>query len=114
MQGLRLWILAPNQNKALHDYFVQLDKIGMPARLHLIEQATNSVLQMNVGPNTPPSKIGPQWPKRWLKRQDNLYKVKRKPITTLQKNAEDPELLMGYFEKYKKLIEEFEFDPEYQ
>lgn len=26
--------LAPNQEKALHGYFIQLDKTGMPARLH--------------------------------------------------------------------------------
>ena len=46
-------ILAPDQDKALHDDFVQLDKIGMPARLHLIEQAAKSVLRMSVGPGTP-------------------------------------------------------------
>ena len=29
--------LAPDQEKALHDYFVQLDKASMPARLYMIE-----------------------------------------------------------------------------
>ena len=49
-------ILAPDQDqdKGMHNYFVQLDKVGMLALLHLIEQAANSVLRMSVGPDTPP------------------------------------------------------------
>ena len=86
----------------------------MPARLHLIEQGANSILRMSVGPDTPPPKVGPQWPKRWLKRQEDLFKVKRKPIAASQRNAEDPELLMGYFEKYKGVVEEFGIAPEDQ
>ena len=37
VRGLHGRRLAPDQKKALHDYFIQLDKIGMPARLHMIE-----------------------------------------------------------------------------
>ena len=59
VRGLYRRILAPDQDKALHDYFVQLDKIGMPARLHLIEQAANLVLQMSIGLGTPPPQVGP-------------------------------------------------------
>lgn len=37
VRGLYLRKLAPDQEKALHDYFIQLDNTGMPARLDMIE-----------------------------------------------------------------------------
>ena len=83
--GLHLRKLAPDQEKALHDYFVQLDKTGMPARLHMIEQAANSLLRMSSDPAAPPPFVAPQWAKRW------------KPLAAAGKNAHDPELLMEYF-----------------
>ena len=53
--------LAPNQEKALHAYFVQLDKSGMPTHLHMIEQVANLLLWINVNPATLLSRVGPQW-----------------------------------------------------
>ena len=50
-----------DQEKALHDYFVQLEKIDMPARLQTIEQAANSLLRMSSDPAAPPPFVGPQW-----------------------------------------------------
>lgn len=79
----------------------------MPARLHMIEQAANSILRMSADPTTPPPQVGPQWSKRWLERQQDLSKVRRKPIAAARKNAHDPELLMEYFETYKSVVDEF-------
>lgn len=36
VRGLHGRKLAPDQEKALHDYFIQLDKTGIPVRLHMI------------------------------------------------------------------------------
>ena len=44
----------------------------------------------------PPFALGPQWAKRWLERQEDLFKLKRKPIAAARKNAYDLELLMAY------------------
>ena len=107
VRGLHLGKLAPDQEKALPDYFVQLDKTGMPARLHMIEQAANSLLRMSSEPTAPPPFVGTQWAKRWLNRQDDLFKVKRKPLAAARKNAHDPELLMEYFITYKSVVNEF-------
>lgn len=43
--------LAPDQGKTLHDYFIQLDKTGMPARLYMIEEADNP-LRVVLGPSS--------------------------------------------------------------
>ena len=42
VRGLNLRKLASDQEKALHDYFVQLEKTGMPARL---QRQANKVLK---------------------------------------------------------------------
>ncbi len=56
--------LAPDQERALHDDFIQLDKAGMPARLQMIEQAANSLLEMNANSTKSPPQVGPLWSKR--------------------------------------------------
>lgn len=42
MRGLHGRKLAPDQEKALHAYFVELDKTGLPARLHVIGKLASS------------------------------------------------------------------------
>ena len=106
--------LAPDQEKTLHDYFIQLDKAGMPARLHMIEQAANSLLEMSANSTKSPPQVGPLWSKRWLQRQHDLFKVRRKPIAAVRKNAQDPEMMMEYFETYKAVVDEFGIQPEDQ
>ncbi len=106
--------LALNQEKALHDYFIQLNKAGMPARLHMIEQAANSLLEMSENSTKSPLQVGPLWSQRWLQRQYNLFKVRRKPIAAGRKNAQDPEIMMEYFETYKAVVDGFEIQPEDQ
>lgn len=105
VHGLHLRKLAPDQEKALHNYFIQL---GMPTySVHMIEQAANSLLRMSSDPAVPPPFVGPQWAKRRLNRQEDLFKVKRKPIAAARINAHDPELLMEYFMMYKLVVDEF-------
>ena len=116
VQGVHRRKLAPDQEKALHDYFVILDKIGLPARLNMIEQAANSLLRLSADPtpdtsDTPQPKVGRQWAKRWMDRQNDLFKVKRKPIPAARKNPHDAEMLLKYFKTYKAVVEEFEIQP---
>ena len=68
VRGLHNRKLSPDQDKALHDYFVQLDNSGMPARIRMVEQAANQLLQASANPSVPPPKVGIQWFKRWLSR----------------------------------------------
>lgn len=91
--------LALDQEKAFHNYFIQLDKIGMPARLNMI-WASRQLVSSNRA-QTPLShhhKPDPFWSKRWLERQPIWFKVRRKPIAAARKNAQVPEMMMEYFE----------------
>ena len=62
---------------------------------------------MSSDPATPPPFVGPQWAKCWLKRQEDMFKVKMEPQAATRKNAHDPELLMEYFTMYKSVVDEF-------
>ncbi len=106
--------LTPDQEKALHDYFIQLDKTGIPACLQMIEQAATSLLEMSANPTKSPPQVRPLWSKRWLQRQHDLFKVRRKPIASGRKNAQDPEMMMEYFETYKAVVDQFVIQPEDQ
>ena len=86
----------------------------MPARLQMIEQAANSLLEMSANSTKSPSKVGLFWSKRWLERQHDLFKVRKKPIAALRKNAQDPKMMMEHFEIYKAVVDEFGIQPKDQ
>ena len=62
---------------------------------------------MSADPTMPPPQVGPFWSKRWLNRQNNLFKVRRKPIAAARKNAQDSKMMIEYFESYKAVVDEF-------
>ena len=86
----------------------------MPARLHMIEQAVNSLLEMNANSTKSPPKFGPLWSKYGLEKQHDLFKVKKKLIAAAHKNVQNPKMMMEYFETYKAMVDEFGIQPEDQ
>ena len=106
--------LAPDQEKALHDYFIQLDKTGMLARLHMIEQVTNSLFQISTDLTKSPPEVGPLQSKRWSQRQYDLFKVRKKPIAAVRKNTQDFKMMMEYFKTYKAVVDKFGIQSEDQ
>ena len=83
----------------------------MSARLNMVEQAANQLLWASANSSIPSPKVGQQWSKQWIDRQPDLSKVKKKPLAAARKNAHDPNLLMGYFRKYKEVIDKYEIQP---
>lgn len=90
--------LAPVEEEALHDYFIQLGKISIPAR---------PLLQISTDPTKPSPQIDEQWAKWWLNWQKNRFKIKWKPIFTDRTNANDEKLIIRYFESYKVVVDEY-------
>lgn len=66
---------------------------------------------MSADPTTSPPKVGPRWAKRWLDRQPDLSKVKRKPLAAARKMRMIQVFLMGYFRKYKEVIDKYGIQP---
>ena len=86
----------------------------MSARLGMVEQTANLLLRMSADPTILSSKVELQWAKRWLDRQSDLFKVKRKLLAAAKKNAHNPDLLIDYFRKYKEIIDRYGIQPAYQ
>lgn len=86
--------LALDQKKTLYKYFIQLDKADMSSRLQIIEKVANSILKISVNFTNLPSKFRLFWSKYWLKRQYNLFKIRKKFIAAMYKNAQDPKIMM--------------------
>ena len=114
IRGLHTRRLKPDQESALYMYIKKLDSLNIPARLHMVEIAANSILRQTAPVSEPPPLIGSHWTKIWLNRQPDLFKVRRKPLAVERKNAHDLELLMAHFTKYKEVIDEYGIDPQDQ
>ena len=103
VRGRHLRALSPSQELALIRYLKRLDEIGIPASYPDVERAANSLLAQNLEPNQTCPKVGEKWTSRWLKRNPQLTKMKRKPLAVARKNAEDPETLKAHFERFRTL-----------
>ncbi len=62
-------------------------------------------------PANPPPSVGPQWAKRWLDRQPDLWKVKRKPLAAERRNAHDLDLLAEHFARFRDIVKEYGIQP---
>ncbi len=107
VRGLHNRALKPDQELALHTYIKRLDELGLSARLNLIESAGNLLLRQDYPRWAPPLPLGPKWAKRWLNRQSDLHKAKRKPLAAVRKNAHNLELLKGHFDAYDEVVKRY-------
>ena len=114
VRGLHNRRIKPDQELALRLYLLKLDSLDIPARLHMVEVAAYSILRQTASDSTPPPPLGSHWIKRWLKRQSDLYKVKRKPLAAERKNAHDLKLLIGHFEKNQEVVNKYGINPKDQ
>ena len=69
---------------------------------------------MSAGLTKSTPQVGPLWSKRWLVREEDFSKVRRKPIAAARKNAQDPDSMMEYFKTYIEVVDEFGILPEDQ
>ena len=107
VRGLHNQRLKPDQDLALRLYILKLDSCGIPARLHMVKSAANSILRQTAPDSVSPPPLGLHWTKRWLKRHPDLHKVKRKPLAADRKNAHDLELFKAHFEKYQEVVNKY-------
>ncbi len=107
VRGLHNRALKPNQELALHTYIKRLDELSLSARLNLIESAGNLLLRQDNSRWASSMSLGLKWVKRWLDRQSDLHKAKRKPLTAARKNAHNEKLLKGHFDAYDEVVKRY-------
>jgi hypothetical protein len=52
--------------------------------------------------------LSDNWAKRWLDRQPDLFKAKRKPIAADRKNAHDSKVLQTHFDEFNEMIVKYD------
>lgn len=112
IRGLHNRKLNPDQDLALHTYCKNLDDLGLSVRLHMVERAANELLRQDKPRWLHPPSVGPDWAKRWLDRQLDLHKAKRKPLAAARKNAHDLDLLEKHFRLFKEVVEQYGITPD--
>ena len=112
VRGVHNRLLTPEQDVALTQYFHRLVNNGAPPRLNQIKSEAIRLLRLDWDPAKPFPEIGPQWAKRWLDRQPELFKTRRKPLAAERKNAHDLDLITGHFERFRKVVQENDIHPE--
>lgn len=112
VRGLHRRRLTADQELALRQYLLKMDSYGMPQRLHMVEKGANSILRQTVEPGEPQPFVSSHWAKRFLDRQQDLFKIKRKPLAVARANSHDLELLTGHFTRYLEVVQQFGIQPE--
>ena len=97
VRGLHGRKLRSDQELALQQYFIGLDQMGCPGRLREIQTSANRILRQDADPTKQYPAVGIHWAKRWITRQDKLYKIKRKSLAAARKNAHNLAPLQGHF-----------------
>ncbi len=68
-------------------------------------QSTTNALRAQDSPRWNPSPLlNAQWVKRWLDRQPDLFKAKRKSLAAERKNAHDSKVLQTYFDEFNEVV----------
>jgi hypothetical protein len=104
VRGLHNRALKPDQESALRQYLTTMDELGLPVRLHLLQSTANTLRAQDFPRWNQPPPLSDNWAKRWLDRQPDLFKAKRKPIAADRKNAHDPEVLQAHFDGFKEVV----------
>ncbi len=104
VRGLHNRALKPDQESALRQYLTTVDQLGLSARLHMVQSTANALRAQDFARWNPPPLLNAQWAKRWLDRQSDLFKARRKPIAADRKNAHDSEVLQTHFDGFKEVI----------
>ena len=100
--------LSEDEELGVYLYLKRLDEIGVPARLSMVSDCANSILQKCQAKDdiNPAPTVSPAWSKRFLSRYPEFHIRKQKTIDHDRKNVHDPDVISAWFARYKSLCEE--------
>jgi len=97
-----------NQELLVCHYLDYINQTDISVRPRMLRSVANSILARNHDkPDIPPSLIGSDWSRRFLKRHPEYIKRKLKPLVCNRKNTYDPINIRIYFEKFKAVYDFF-------
>jgi DDE superfamily endonuclease len=98
--------LSESQDIAVMNTLDRLEDCGLHARIPMLTSIANSILRQSYNPHTEFKPVSHMWASRWIKRFPQYQIVTGKPLAVERRNAHDPNVLRGWFEKYHKVVTE--------
>lgn len=98
--------LDPAQLNALYTYIDQFDEIGAPVGHRGIRKAANEILKRShTDPLTLPPVVSQNWPYRFIRRNKQYTKKRRRVIDVSRQEAEDPHAIQLWYQQLNLIIE---------
>ncbi len=85
-----------------------MNQLGLSARLHIMQSTTNALRAQDFARWNSSSLLNARWIKRWLNRQSDLFKAKRKSLAAERKNAHDSKVLQTHFDEFKEMMIQYD------
>ena len=101
--------LSSEEEVAVCRYLKRLDEIGTSARPQMVTDCANSVLRRNHtsdNSNLPSPIVSSAWTHRFLERHSEFYIRKEKTLEQERKKAHDPDTILDWFRRFRRLCEE--------
>ena len=86
--------LSETQEQTLFDYIARLDRIGMSPTIKMLESSANFILRADQ------RRVGINWAHNLVKRNQNLFVRKQKPLASQRKEAQCVQTLQRHFERF--------------
>ncbi len=100
--------LKPDQESALRQYLTTVNQLGLSARLHMVQSTANVLRAQDFARWNSSPLLNVRWVKRWLDRQSDLFKAKRKSLAAERKNAHDSKVLQTHFDEFKEVMIQYD------
>ncbi len=100
--------LKPDQKSALRQYLTTVNQLGLSARLHMMQSTANVLRAQDFARWNSSPLLNARWVKRWLDRQSDLFKAKRKSLAAERKNAHDSKVLQTHFDEFKEMMIQYD------
>ena len=99
--------LSQGQEESLKDWIRSLDALEISARPALIEASANQLIRQGwTDPLTKPPLVGKHWVSNWVKRNEELFRVKQKP-RELSRMTQDRRTIGAFFKKLAAIIKQY-------
>ena len=108
------YILQDFEEAVICEYVIRMDRIGIRCRSNAIRSCANDILAARYkndnndlsDPLNIPT-VGASWPHRFLHRHPEIHVEPEHPIEFSRAQAEDPDNIKAWFDKFKAEMDEF-------
>jgi hypothetical protein len=110
--------LSEDQELAVCGFLDHVDEMGLPARIPIITNCANAILQHAhqpttdiFGNTTSPPTVSEHWACRFLDHHPEYHKRKQVSLEVARKNVQQPQVIRDWFQEYQTAVEKYGIQP---